>query len=67
VTAKVSLALRASPAKSGRLLADLAEGEELELISQAGNWLQVKTKAGLEGWAFGKYLASVPPDRVRWH
>ncbi len=63
------LRLRTQPQTSGssKILTTLSAGEEVRVVeigkyevvkNVGGDWLKVKTKAGLTGWCFGTYLTN---------
>ncbi len=57
VVAAEALNLRASPSKSGEVLARLLQGESVQVAARNGVWVQVATADGVTGWANSDYLA----------
>jgi len=64
VTAE-ALNVRDEPSIHGKIIAELAKGDTVELISVSGDdyWYRVKTADGVVGWSSHKYLRKVvaPP------
>ncbi|MBI5523696.1 MAG: SH3 domain-containing protein [Desulfarculus sp.] len=59
------LNLRACPAANCQILATLAGGEPLTVLSQQGGWILVRSQAsGREGWASARYLGTQPGFRA---
>ncbi|MFH0787149.1 MAG: SH3 domain-containing protein [Pseudomonadota bacterium] len=60
-----SLNLRACPGLNCQILTTLKRGEEVIKISQEGEWLKVRVKAGkIEGWVSSRFVSSKPPKPV---
>lgn len=51
------LALKEAPNAASRRILKMGPDTRLEVLSQHGNWLQVRLADGTTGWAFGKYVA----------
>jgi len=65
------LNLREKGSAKGRILGVLKKGDVFEIMSREGNWLEVKTEKGVQGWVFGRYVTgfeaasakSAPPKK----
>ena len=67
ISDEVFIVLHAGPGSNYRWLAKLQPGTRLEEMrrSNDGNWAEVRTERGTEGWVQAEYLASEPPAQVR--
>ena len=67
ISDEVFIVLHAGPGSNYRWLAKLQPGTRLEemRLSNDGNWAEVRTERGTEGWVQAEYLASEPPAQVR--
>lgn len=45
------LRVRAEPSAKAEVVAQVTQGEELQLLEAQGPWIHVKTRSGKEGWA----------------
>jgi uncharacterized protein YgiM (DUF1202 family) len=61
VKSQYGLNLRAQPV-SGTVLKTLDDGEELSVLSQQGDWLQVRTSDGVTGWVATEYVTREAPS-----
>lgn len=50
------LNIRAEPNTNSTILAKLAKGENIAIVSKSGERYKVKTSQELYGWALGKYV-----------
>lgn len=50
------LKIRAKPNASAKVLDKLPNGSTLEILGESGNWYQVRTPEGVEGYANKKYV-----------
>ena len=66
VSGAPSLNFRSGPGTSFEKRGDLPEGTSLTVLSKTGDWLNVKTPAGYEGWVHGSYVKILdgPPVEV---
>jgi uncharacterized protein YgiM (DUF1202 family) len=62
-----SLALRAGPSTGNRILTTLGFNQQVEVLgSGPGGWLQVRdSRTNTIGWAYGRYLESLPVSAPR--
>ena len=62
VSSEFGLNLRSQPV-TGEVIRVLADGEELALLGQRGDWLQVRASDGAEGWVSAEYVIKeeLPP------
>ena len=62
-----NLNIRATPSTSGKILSSVSHGSSLLITGGAspdGEWYQVQTPAGVQGWAWAGYLVSQPLANV---
>ncbi|TFD92384.1 SH3 domain-containing protein [Jeotgalibacillus sp. R-1-5s-1] len=50
------LRVRSTPSEEGEILTVLAAGEALQIVSEEGDWFEIKTSDGTEGWVFSAYI-----------
>lgn len=50
------LALRSAPAGAGHRLAKMGAGTLLQVLGKRGNWMNVRTRDGVTGWAHGRWI-----------
>ena len=55
VKAKVAN-LRGSPSTRGRLVGKASYGDVLRTVARRGDWVQVRTERGMQGWIAGRLL-----------
>ena len=67
VSDEVFIVLHAGPGANYRWLGKLTPGAQLTIrgTSGDGEWTEVLTARGTEGWVQSEYLASEPPAQVR--
>jgi SH3 domain protein len=53
--------MRTGPGLQYRILKALASGDKVSRLDASGDWVQVRTPEGLEGWVPGGYLSPEPP------
>lgn len=53
--------LRVAPSPKRKIVAILADGAVVELLNTEGDWAQVRTHRGKEGWILRRYLSASPP------
>ena len=53
--------LRVAPDSKRRIVAILSDGAQVDLLTVEGDWAQVRTARGKEGWILKRYLSSSPP------
>ena len=53
--------MRTGPGTQYRILKALASGDKVSRLDSSGDWIQVRTPEGLEGWVPGGYLSPEPP------
>ncbi len=53
--------LRIAPDSKRKILAILSDGAKVELIKKEGDWANVRTSSGKEGWILKRYLSAQPP------
>lgn len=58
VTDILRLTLRADPAAGSKILGVIESGQELEVVSEAENWSQVRLPDGREGWVPSRFLTA---------
>ena len=66
VTAR-TLNVRSAPGTDAAIVGRVRRGDRLEVVSEQGEWLEIRTGAALAGWVHGRYTrrdAQCPPDRV---
>jgi hypothetical protein len=51
------LSLREGPGADYDEIERMGPGTQLQVIGRSGAWLRVRLDDGLEGWAFGRYIA----------
>ena len=54
--------LRAGKTSLDRVVADLKYGEVLEVLKKEGDWLEVRTAAGVRGWIFANKTMATKPS-----
>ncbi|WP_299480124.1 caspase family protein [uncultured Roseibium sp.] len=54
------LSLRTGPSTRYREIARMGLNTPLTILGRSGSWLNVALRDGRSGWAYGKYIASVP-------
>ena len=54
--------LRAGKTSLDKVTADLRFGDQLEVLRKDGNWVEVKTTGGQQGWIFSNKLTSTKPS-----
>ncbi len=56
--ATVALNVRAGPSLNDRILTVLQPGEQVELVARSvdGNWFRLRTRYGLIGWSYARFL-----------
>lgn len=62
-----NLNIRANPNNAGKILSSVSHGSSLLITGPAsadGEWYQVQTPAGVNGWAYAGYLVSQPLSDV---
>jgi SH3 domain protein len=67
VSDDVFIVIHAGPGSNYRWLGKLIPGTELIELRRStdGNWAEVRTERGTEGWVQAEYLSSEPPAQVR--
>ncbi|MCG6857591.1 MAG: caspase family protein [Salaquimonas sp.] len=60
------LSLRTGPGSGNREIARMRANTTLSITGQSGNWYQVTLDNGMNGWAYGRYIAfgQVPGSQV---
>ena len=58
------LSLRTGPGTGNREIARMRPDTQVTITSTSGRWLQVSLANGMNGWAYGKYIASGYPPGV---
>jgi|GEM_PF-774678 len=53
------LNLREKGSSKSRIMNVLKKGDELEIMSRKGKWLEVKTEDGIQGWVFSRYVTEL--------
>ncbi len=53
--------LRIAPNSKRKIVAILSDGAKVELINKEGDWANVRTSSGREGWILKRYLSHSPP------
>lgn len=53
------LNLREKGSAKSLILSVLIKGEELEIMSREGSWLEIKTETGDHGWVYGRYVMEI--------
>lgn len=53
------LNLREKGSSKSRIMDVLKKGDELEIISRKGKWLEIKTEEGIQGWVFSRYVTEL--------
>ena len=62
-----NLNIRGTPNTAGQILSSVSHGSSLLITGPAssdGEWFQVQTPAGVNGWAYAGYLVSQPLPNV---
>lgn len=62
-----NLNIRATPSSAGKILSSVSHGSSLLITGPAsgdGEWFQVQTPSGVNGWAYAGYLVSQPLANV---
>ncbi len=54
--------LRSGKTSLDAVVANVKLGDALEVTGKDGNWLQVKTAAGVQGWIFSNKVSSTKPS-----
>lgn len=67
VSDDVFIVMHAGPGSNYRWLGKLIPGTELSELRRStdGNWAEVRTERGTEGWVQAEYLSTEPPAQVR--
>jgi SH3 domain protein len=67
VSDEVFIVLHAGPGANYRWLGKLTPGAQLTIgsVTEDGEWTEVLTSRGTEGWVQSEYLSSEPPAQVR--
>jgi SH3 domain protein len=67
VSDDVFIVIHAGPGSNYRWLGKLIPGTELSELRRStdGNWAEVRTERGTEGWVQAEYLSTEPPAQVR--
>ena len=50
------LAVRSRPTASSRKLGELFNGDKMEIFGRRGNWYEIASYSGLEGWAHARWI-----------
>lgn len=53
--------LRISPDPKRKIVAILVDGTRIEFLKKEGDWANVRTSSGKEGWILNRYLSPSPP------
>ena len=61
VSPTAEVPLRIAPDSKRKILAILSDGAKVELIRKEGDWANVRTSSGKEGWILKRYLSPDPP------
>lgn len=61
----LKITLRTGQGTTHKILRSLESGTPLEIIEDAGEYTQVRTSDGLEGWVLSQYLSKSPIARDR--
>ncbi len=61
VAPSAEVPLRIAPDSKRKIVAILSDGARVELIRTDGDWANVRTSSGREGWILKRYLSPDPP------
>lgn len=53
--------LRVAPDSKRKIVAILLDGTRVEFLKRAGDWANIRTSSGKEGWILKRYLSPSPP------
>lgn len=65
VRGEIRLNLRSGPGTKYRILAGVATGDGLSVLTRGEGWTQVRMQDGTEGWIPEGYLEPTPPPTIR--
>ncbi len=67
VTDQLVITVRPGPSTQFAVIENLVSGDAVEVLdtNEEGNYIQVRTPSGVEGWVLSQYLADVPSARDR--
>ena len=56
-----SLNIRSAPSTNGILLGSFAQGQQVTIAAQEGEWLRVSLRGGQQGWINSRYVSETAP------
>ncbi|WP_243358507.1 TIGR04211 family SH3 domain-containing protein [Fundidesulfovibrio terrae] len=60
------ITLRTGPSLDNKIVQMVKSGAKLEKLKEEGEWAQVRTDTGKEGWVLKRYLSSETPTKVQF-
>jgi SH3 domain protein len=60
------ITVRTGPSMENKIVQMVRSGTKLEKIKEEGEWAQVRTDTGKEGWVLKRYLSSETPVKVQF-
>jgi SH3 domain protein len=61
VAPSAEVPVRVAPESKRKIVAILADGAKVELLRTDGDWANIRTSSGREGWILKRYLSPDPP------
>jgi len=62
---QLRLGVRAAPSSSEKSIAVVKTGDALTVLGEEGDFINIRTESGLEGWVSKSYVSTEPPAQNR--